>query len=206
MTEWATQGSIGARIQAARKARGLRTARDLAALITGSTVSESVIENIESGRKVNLDVSQLLSIAMALRVPPTFLLAPIGAPDAPLDLPNLSNEFAGMTSSQFDAWLSNLTDGNYRPATNDEMNARNELDALRAFVKLTREIKMLRDVVDTPAIFKDVDQQSWRHAEDRLRVAESEIKQVHVYLTAARWNIPLDIQDQWAQPKSRRPE
>lgn len=197
MTAWATETSIGARIQAARKARGIRTTRELAALITGSTVSESVIENIESGRKVSLDVSQLLSIAMALKVPPTYLLAPIGDPDAPLDLPNLSDAFDGMTASQFDAWLSNLTHGSYRANTNDEINARSELEALRTFVSLSNEIKLIREALDAPPLFKSEDQHSWRHLESRLRTAEQEIKQVHVYLVAAKWNIPLDIQDEW---------
>lgn len=197
MTDWAASESIGARIQAARKARGLRTSRDLAALLGGSTVTEAVIENIESGRKVSLDVSQLLSIAMALRVPPTYLLAPIGDPDAPVDLPNLSDAFIGMTASQFDAWLSNLPHGGYRAATNDEINARNELEALRAFVSLKNEIRMLREARDVPAFFTSDDPRSWRDIESRLDVAEREIKKVHVYLTAAKWNLPLDIQDKW---------
>jgi transcriptional regulator with XRE-family HTH domain len=197
MTVQSSAGSIGARVQATRKARGIRTTRELAELITGATVTESVIENIESGRKVNLEVGQLLSIAMALRVPPTYLLAPIGDPNAPLDLPNLSDVFDGMTASQFDAWLSNRPYGNYKASTNDEMNARSELAALREFVDLTSEIERLREAIDVPPVFKQEDEDSWRRLEARLRTAENEIKRVHVYLIAAGWDLQLYIQDKW---------
>ena len=79
----------------------------------------------------------------------------------------------------------------------DEINARSELEALRTFVSLSNEIKLIREALDAPPLFKGEDQHSWRHLESRLHTAEQEIKQVHVYLVAAKWNIPLDIQDEW---------
>tara|TARA_R110002124_G_scaffold287131_1_gene470600 strand:- start:6729 stop:6902 length:174 start_codon:yes stop_codon:yes gene_type:complete len=57
MTVLSAEPSIGARIRAIRKARGIRTTRELAELITGASLTESITENIESGRKVDLDVS-----------------------------------------------------------------------------------------------------------------------------------------------------
>ena len=82
---------MDARIRAARRARGRRTARELADTIVGGNLTEAIIENIEAGRKVALGVNQLLNIAMALRVPPGYMLAPLSEPDRPLDLPNLSD-------------------------------------------------------------------------------------------------------------------
>ena len=82
---------MGARIRAARRARGLRTARELADTIVGGNLTEAVIENIEAGRTVALDVNQLLNIAMVHRLPPSYLLAPLSEPDRPADLPNLSD-------------------------------------------------------------------------------------------------------------------
>ena len=68
----------------------------------------------------------LLNIAMALRVPLSYLLAPLGEPDRPLDLPNLSESFAGMTAIEFDAWLASAPDGRYQPESLEERNATSE--------------------------------------------------------------------------------
>lgn len=45
---------------------------------------------------------------MALRVPLTLLLAPIGCVDDPLDLTRVSGEFESMT--ELDAWLARSND------------------------------------------------------------------------------------------------
>jgi transcriptional regulator with XRE-family HTH domain len=120
VTDFRTEKDIGRRIKALRRQRGLLTARDLADAIPLDALSESVIQNIEAGRKAELSVSQLLNIAAALRVPPVVLLAPIGLPLHGPDVPNLSSDIAGMTTVEFDAWLSGASDGAYRwkPKTN----------------------------------------------------------------------------------------
>ncbi len=192
MTVSSTGASIGARIQATRKARGIRTTRELAELITGATVTESIIENLESGRKVNLDVSQLLNIAMALRVPPTYLLAPIGNPDAPIDLPNLSDAFDGMTAIQFDAWLSGLHSVTYTPSTMDEYNSRNELDVLREMTALTSEISRLKIAMglESAAHPSRESHPSVQSFQERLDLAESQRLRLREYLDSAGWTLP----------------
>ena len=60
--------SIGKRIADYRKFGKIGTAADLAARIPNPKVTASVIQNIESGRKADLSVSQLLDIAMGLGV------------------------------------------------------------------------------------------------------------------------------------------
>lgn len=189
MTDWASEASIGARIQSARKARGFRTSRELAEAIVGSTVTESIIENIESGRKVNLDVSQLLSIAMALEVPPTYLLAPIGSPDAAVDLPNLSDAFTGMTAGQFDSWLSGNTEGEYRPVSHHERNARYELQAVRRWMALHSEIERL-ELLDIEEGDPDRVERGYpRTASARHAAAELELADLRTYLTSAGWRL-----------------
>ena len=188
MTEWAVEASIGDRIQAARKARGVRTTRELADRMTGSTVTEAVLENIESGRKVNLEVSQVLSIAMALQVPPVFLLAPVGTPDSPLDLPNLSDAFKGMTAVQFDSWLAGIPHGSYRSEASGELHARVELDSLRQMDRLRLEIARIRNAIEVPEVLKEIeDPNSWRALQSRLEAAEKELALSRAYLQSAGW-------------------
>jgi len=188
MTEWAVEASIGERIQAARKARGFRTTRELADSMAGSTVTEAVLENIESGRKVNLEVSQVLSIAMALQVPPVFLLAPIGKPDSPLDLPNLSDAFKGMTAVQFDSWLAGIPHGSHRSEASGELHARVELDSVRKMDRLRLEIARIRSAIELPAVLKELeDPNSWRMLQARLEAAEKELELSRAYLHSAGW-------------------
>lgn len=90
MTSFLSQSGIGNRIQAIRKQRGIRSAKDLAAQVPGNDVTEAIVQNIEAGRTLDLSVSQLLNIAKALRVSPIFLLTPIASPLAKLDIANLT--------------------------------------------------------------------------------------------------------------------
>jgi hypothetical protein len=80
VTNFLAQVGIGDRIQAIRKQHGIRSARALADFIPGDNVTESIVQNIEAGRKDELLFSQPLSIAKSLRVTPIFLLAPIATP------------------------------------------------------------------------------------------------------------------------------
>ena len=163
MTDYRTATSIGERIQAARKDRGMRTAADLAAAIPDGVVKESTIQNVEAGRKAELTVSQLLNLALALRVPPIYLLAPVGTPDATLDLANLSSDFKSMTVVEFDAWLSGTTSGAYRATSTDEHQDRNHLQAIRelnaAVTERTRleRVRQLEREVASSANSKNAD-------------------------------------------------
>lgn len=140
MTGYSAEATIGDRIKAARRARGFRTTRDLAEAMTGSKISEHVLENIEAGRKSDLQVSALLSIARALRVPPAFLLAPLTHPSRTVDLPNLSRDVASMSVGEFDAWLAGDSGGAYRSSDPAERSDLAELDAFRELQKLRREL------------------------------------------------------------------
>ena len=148
MADYAGERTIGARIRAARRARGFRTAKDLPDAIVGGKLTEAIIENIEAGRKADLSISQLFNIAMALKVPVSSLASPMARPDANLDLPNLSEAFDGMTSAQFDAWLSSITTGAYRVEHNEERNDRAELELLRELQTLRREQRRLRVMLE----------------------------------------------------------
>ena len=170
----------------------MRTARELADSIEGGTLTESIIENIEAGRKVVLDVSQLLNIAMALRVPLSYLLAPLGEPDRPLDLPNLSKAFEGMTAIEFDSWLASSKDGRYQPESLEERNATSELQALREWSTLTREAARLQVMFDLEvATAPEGEPHSalLLRTEARLLDARRESDRLAAYLKSAGWHL-----------------
>lgn len=139
MTDFRTADGIGARIKALRKLRGIGSARALADLIDHPNVTDAILQNIEAGRKVDLTISQLLNLALALGVPPSVLLAPIGRPQNSLDLSGLSSGFDGMTSAEFDGWMSGMLESAYVWKTAAEHSERAQLEALRTLLECVRE-------------------------------------------------------------------
>lgn len=189
MTDFGTAATIGGRIQALRRARGMRTSKELAEAI-GGAMTVSIIENIELGRKSNLDVAQLLSIAMALQVPPSYVLAPMNDPGAPLDLPGLSPAFDGMTAIQFDAWLSSLEHGAYNPTSLDGRNMRFELAALRSWSAATAEVRRLE-------VMQELEQSEGageyaRATSQRLAETRREADRLATMLNAGGWSLPVN--------------
>lgn len=188
MTDFRTAGSIGGRIQAARKARGM-SARELAETI-GGVPTQSTIENIELGRKAAIDVVQLLNIAMALKVPLSYLLAPIGAPDSNLDLAGLSREFSTMTAIEFDAWLSSVSDGARIPSTLEERNAVSELHALREWKSKLSEVARLETALALQRFnYRSTDEPYLQTTEDRLQNAQREAARLVSFLRSAGWSL-----------------
>ena len=194
MTGFVRQSGIGDRIQAIRKRHGIRSAKDLADLMPGGNVTEAILQNLEAGRKQDLSVSQLLNISHALRVPPVFLLAPIGRPHDPLDLVNLSDTFKGMTVAEFDAWISGEMNGTYRWRDLTERTERSQLEAMRELISSLRErrrlttnvaieaeLTPLNEVTNDPAI--------WDTTQEQLAEANRRIEQLSNYLSDAGWDL-----------------
>ena len=69
---------IGKRVAKYRKIAGL-SARELSEKL-GGELSRGVIANIESGRKTDVTIDQLIALAWALDVPPVMLALPIEEP------------------------------------------------------------------------------------------------------------------------------
>ena len=197
MADFRIELGIGKRIAAARKQRGMSTARDLADAIPVEAISEAVIQNIEAGRKVELSVSQLLNIAHALRVPPLVLLAPVGLPLHGPDVPNLSTDLQGMTTIEFDAWLTGATDGAYRWKTKDERSERAELQAMRELHQQLQERRRLHAILEIEKednITEDqINQETWESTPNRIANVQRRIDQLESYLTSAGWDL-----DGWA--------
>jgi transcriptional regulator with XRE-family HTH domain len=192
MTEFLDGVHIGRRIKAARKRRGIRSIRALAEKINAENITEAILMNIEAGRKQDLTVSQLLNIAHALRISPAFLLAPLGRPDDPLDLPHLSDDFHHMTIRQFDAWLTGEPNGPYPWTTPDEREERLQLQAMRELDGLKRERARLTTALDLEQSLEantsaDQGMQPWRSFQTQIDEITQRIDQLRTYLHNAGW-------------------
>jgi transcriptional regulator with XRE-family HTH domain len=186
MTDYRSESSIGARIKATRRQRGYRTTRELAEAMPGSNVTAAILENIESGRKADLSISQLLNIARALTIPPSYLLAPLGRPNSPLDLPNLSDAFAGVTAAEFDSWFAAIPTSAYRSSSAAERTDIDQLNALRELHGRRREATRLRAVLQIQDESGDSDLTAARLlTEDRLADVVSDIRRLEQFLESA---------------------
>ncbi|MEO6828006.1 MAG: hypothetical protein ABI255_07970 [Microbacteriaceae bacterium] len=190
MTDYRSESSIGARIKATRRQRGYRTTRELAEAMPGSHLTESILENIESGRKADPAISQLLNIARALAIPASFLLAPMGTPDAELDLPNLGDTFNGMSAGEFDSWLAAIPTSGYRSSIAAERSDIDQLNALRELQTQRREIQRLRAVaqVQSESDDKDLDA-ALPVTNKRLTSAVSAARLLEDFLRSAGWAV-----------------
>lgn len=193
MADFRTATTVGARIAALRKARGFASTKALAEAIPGDSVTEAILQNIEANRKNDLAVAQLLNIAVALRVSPLFILAPLGSPHEHLDLPNITPAVAAMSVAEFDAWVSGLTDGGYRAVTADEMSERSQLEALRELLAERRELRRLLVVVDlqqeASVAPEDAPATEWDTTQLRIDEAKRRISQLEIYLGSAGWGV-----------------
>ena len=194
MTDFRTAVGIGARIQAARKQRGMRHAHDLADAIPGGSITEAMIQNIEAGRKENLTVSQLLNIAYALKIAPGFLLAPMGKPNELLDLPGLSEDLSLLTVVEFDAWVAGLHGGAHSWTSSEDQSERAQLAAMRELEVQRRERGRLRTALDVERASdlsaEDVEElQRWDTTEERLAQTDRTIQRLSVFLTSAGWHL-----------------
>ncbi|MBX0299403.1 helix-turn-helix domain-containing protein [Cryobacterium sp. 1639] len=96
---------IGRRVAGYRKAAGFKTAGDLADAIPNDAITKSTIQNVESGRKADLTVSQLLDISKALDIPPVALVVPINMPLAKAELPGVGQSVSEMTVWDVVEWF-----------------------------------------------------------------------------------------------------
>ena len=185
MADYRSETHVGARIKLARRERGYRTTRDLAEAVPGGNITSAILENIESGRKADISVSQLLNIARALNVPPSYLLAPIGNPNSTLDLPNLSGDFDGMTAAEFDCWLSATPASSYRPRLAAERTDINILVTLRQLGTLRRELERLHIVLAVQSSSGDPDLVAGNaEVQQRIDGIEAEARRVAGLLTS----------------------
>ena len=176
--------------------RGFKSTKELAAAIPGDSVTGSILQNIEAGRKNDLAVAQLLNIAAALRLSPLFILAPLGSPHEHLDLPNISPAVAGMSVAEFDAWVSGLTDGSYRALSVDELSERTQLEAFRELLAARRELRRLelRPRIDEAKEWQESpggleDQAILHDVQFRIDDTKRRISQLEVYLGSAGWGV-----------------
>ena len=172
----------------------MKSAQDLVDRIGHPSVSESILANIETGRKADLSVSQLLNLAFALQLSPAYLLAPMGAPLRELDLPNLSEGVARLSPRELDAWISGSKQAPLQWGTVSEESERHQLAALRELDFQIRERKRLAGVIaleaeaELPGTSPE-DRSLWEKTEDRLAETRLRIEQLTTYLGSAGWEL-----------------
>ncbi len=188
MADYAKASTIGARIAAARRSRGFSTPDQLVAAMPGSGITAAVLANIENGRRANLDVSQLLNIALSLGVPVSSLLAPMSRPNDPLDLSGLGDGFAEMTAADFDAWLSALPSAGFIAGTAHERNERTELQALRELRSIRKELARL-DVVISLESDAGLPEEIAGRTKERSASLKAEATKLREYLISAGWEL-----------------
>ena len=135
----------------------------------------------------------LVNIAAALRVSPLFILAPLGSPHERLDLPNITPAVSAMSVAEFDAWVSGLTNGGYRPVTPDESSERTQLEALRELLAERRALHRFQTVIELekeiPATAAGAAAAEWDNTELRIEETKRRISQLEIYLGSAGWGV-----------------
>ena len=194
MEDFGSGSGIGYRIRSIRKARGIKSTADLAALIPGGLTSGAVLRNIEAGVKTDLSVSQLLNIARALSVAPIFLLASIREPNSRLDIPNLSDDLKTMTAIEFDEWLSGTSDSIFEWTTPEDLSERNQLRAMRELELLIAERERLSQIINlAPSLEPDPDSAAPADNVELLRVRKADsvrqIQRLSHFLESAGWDV-----------------
>ena len=174
--------------------RGFKSTNELAAAIPGDSVTGSILQYIEAGRKNDLAVAQLLNIAAALKISPLFILAPLGSPHAQLDLPNISPAVADMSVTEFDAWVSGLTNGSYQALSADEYSERAQLETFRELLAARRELHHLETMPQFEytkewlTADEGTDDKAIRdNLQARADEAKRRIQQLEIYLGSASW-------------------
>jgi hypothetical protein len=98
---------IGQRIADSRKRAGFSSTTALAHAIPNANITASVLQNIESGRSTNISITQWLDISRALGISPVAILVDIFDPTAKVDVPNIGEQVANMSSAEVIAWFNN---------------------------------------------------------------------------------------------------
>jgi transcriptional regulator with XRE-family HTH domain len=157
-------------------------------------MSASVIQNIEAGRKPDISVSDLLNLAFALRIPPTFLLFPMAGPMRPVDLVGLSPDLEALQSGALEAWIAAevLPYG----VTFSEAADLDRLKAQREYLRLSKEVRRLwrsriverrLDEEDPPSPEALESRRRWDTTEARLKAHQERLDELRTQLQDDGW-------------------
>ncbi|REJ06279.1 XRE family transcriptional regulator [Microbacterium bovistercoris] len=141
--------ALGGRIAHYRRLNKM-SAEDLAAR-SGAGLTRDIIANIETGRRKDIGVTQLMALAVALQVPLVALLLPITTPDqAVLTTPDLAREGGEMhwTALHLLHLFQGWTLAPQHPAAKRESLA--QLAAIRTYGRLLRQLEEARARLEFP--------------------------------------------------------
>lgn len=198
--------NLGKRLAAYRKYLGVSSAKELADLTGNPRITESVVQNIESGRKKDVSVAQLLDLARALRISPIFLLAPIGRPFDLVDVPGVSENVSLMSVHGFESWLT-VSEEVVPGESPQQANLRFIYRGVRRLVAAVDEWKKRstdptlnvepQQVEVEPGRVEEYDPRSW--AQQALDDSERTVD--NLYRQLERFNVDLSwVPRPWKQP------
>lgn len=190
------QNPIGQRIARYRKFVGIKTAKELAERIDNPKITVTVIQNIESGRKAELSVSQLLDISRGLGISPIFLLAPIGKPFEDVDIPEVGQSIAKMKVHEFESWIS-CTGEVGLEESEESIVLRRVLESIRNLFEAVEQVK--KAAMNPDLIAEDqvgvVDGEPYNYspsswAQQLLEDAQNRVDKLYNFLS--RYTVDLD--------------
>lgn len=135
---------IGRRIAKYRRFCGFSTASDLAEAIQNPRITPATIANIESGRRADVSVMQLLEIAGALGISPTLLMSDVFRPGGSPEIRGVTKGVASVSNYKLQGWLA------LDPVTvGPQSEASREIAQLVAsFKSFTSRIHKISDLTD----------------------------------------------------------
>ena len=174
--------AIGKRVAAYRRMNGW-TMEELAGRMRGA-IGKGVIANIETGRKSDVSVKQLVELARALQISPAALMVDLDDLYADIDLQAERNDFTGLT---FLMWLLGLPLSHSDSAV-DPLPSRSHAEAILeavfdyriSFRERNREYIQMRRTV------KVIDADFRKYEEDGAPVPDDERDEKGVMLSLAR--------------------
>lgn len=180
MTQRASDG-IGRRIQRYRRLAGL-SARQLSELL-GGDLSRGVIANLESGRKTDITVDQLFSLAIALNVPPVALALPIEEPNRMVRLLNADASKQDMRAAYAMEWFLGRTSAEEREGNAAATISRTIIRLLPEFIREAenaRRYYLNRKNADAGSADYDKWQALFRESKDRLDELSTHLRDLGV--------------------------
>lgn len=97
---------VGRRIAVFRRLCGFSTAADLAAALRDTRITAATLANIESGRRADISVAQLIEISRTLQISPMMLLVDVFNPSDVPDIRGLSPDSSRLTNQDLLDWFS----------------------------------------------------------------------------------------------------
>lgn len=176
---------IGDRVARYRRLAGL-SAREVAEQ-AGNGLTRGVIANIESGRKTDVTVDQLIALAYVLQVPPVVLAIPVDKPDVFVRTADGVNSMQAIRAASLMDWFTSMDAMRSTPREREREAGGNPATfAARELIRTLREYRVDRDSLSRMRESGNLTGDELRVRELELEDTETTLRQLGVDLTVYR--------------------